>query len=380
MTAKRSGGRPVFPFAAFVRALLEWYRRDHRDLPWRRTADPYAILVSEIMLQQTQVSTVLRYFEPFLHRFPSAEALAQADEDDLLKAWEGLGYYRRARHLKRAAEVVASAGQWPREAGALAKLPGLGRSTAGAVASIAFGAPEPILDGNVRRVWSRVRATDGLPPAQEERRLWGLSGEAVRHGPPGEVNQALMELGATICTRVPRCSSCPVSGWCEALAQGNPEAYPPPKVRPKRPHHDVSVALIWRDGAFLVSRRPGSGLLGGLWELPGGKWEEGEDAESALARELREELGMEVSIRRAHPPVRHAYTHFSVTLHAFSVEPAKGQEPRSPLPLRWVRPEAIGDLAFPAGTHKIFAAVFGAEAEAAESPADYGSKTPPGRP
>ena len=194
--------------------LLRWYRKNRRDLPWRRTADPYAVWVSEIMLQQTRVETVLPYYARFLERFPDASRLADATEDDVLASWSGLGYYRRARALHQGARVVMERhdGKLPRDPADLRRLPGVGRYTAGAIASVAFGLPEPILDGNVRRVLARIFAVDGvrLGPAAEERELWGLAASLVQGSAPGDLNQALMELGALICTpRAPACPACP---------------------------------------------------------------------------------------------------------------------------------------------------------------------------
>ncbi len=355
-----------------VSALVRWYRAGHRDLPWRDTSDPYAIWLSEIMLQQTQVQKVLDYYVAFLVRFPTLESLASAGEADVLKAWEGLGYYRRARHLHAAAKAVAARGGWPTEAEGLEALPGVGRSTAGAIASIAFGSPEPILDGHVKRGWARLFAIGSVPAGASLRPFWALSEEAVRMGQPGDVNQGLMELGATLCTpKKPLCPRCPVRAHCAALEAGEPEAFPRPKPRKARPLVDVSVALLWRDGRFLVTRRPDGGFLGGLWELPGGKWEPGEDAEAALRRELREELGIEVAVVETFAPVRHGYSHFEVRLHAFSCRPSGRRRIASALPHRWILPSERSALAFPRGTLKVFERVFPAALAAAEEPGGW---------
>lgn len=350
-------GEPDVPAA--VARLLAWYRRARRPLPWRRSRDPYRVWVSEIMLQQTQVETVLPYFERFVRRFPDVSALAGAELEEVLKLWEGLGYYARARNLHRAARIVASEG-WPKSAQGLSGLAGIGRSTAGAIASIAFSEPAPVLDGNVKRVWARLAAIDHPLAGRALAALWELSSRAVRCGDPGAVNQALMELGAMVCTpKRPACPRCPVRDLCLARRQGKPEAYPVRVPRRPKKRLNVSVAILWSGRRFLVQRRPEGGLLGGLWELPGGKWEQGESGEAALRRELREELGLSVRILAAHPPIRHAYTHFEVTLHPFECR-AAGRPPR-PLKglLRWIRRGEIPSLPFPAGTHKVFRAVFG---------------------
>jgi A/G-specific adenine glycosylase len=352
---------------AIVSLLSDWYERGHRPLPWRATGDPYAIWISEIMLQQTQVATVIPFFKRFMARFPDCAALASAQEEDVLKLWEGLGYYQRARRLIPAARRLAGLGRWPSEAGELAKLPGIGRSTAGAIASIAFGRPAPILDGNVKRVWARLMAYDAVPTGKALSPLWVLSERAVAAEDPARVNQALMELGATLCIpRAPKCGSCPICAHCKGFQSGEPQRYPLRAPRRSRPLFDVSVALLWRDGRFLVTRRPSEGLLGGLWELPGGKWESGEEAEGALRRELREELGVEVEISESHTVIRHGYTHFEVRLHPFSCSAIDGREPRSELPMQWISPSEIKGLAFPKGSLKIFDSVFQEQSKAAE--------------
>ncbi len=375
MSGKRANGASG-PFTLeaglpdLVGRLAAWYRKTHRKLPWRETSDPYAIWLSEIMLQQTQVATVTPYYHRFLLRFPTVQALAGAGQEQVLKLWEGLGYYRRARQLIPAAREIVRLGGWPRTAKELQKLPGIGRSTAGAIASFAFGAREPILDGNVKRVWCRLSALVPSPGSAGERLLWRLSEAAVAKADPATVNQALMELGATVCTpRQPSCAECPLKVRCRAYELGQTERYPV-ATKPKTPRRvvDVSVAILMRGDRFLVTRRPDDALLGGLWELPGGKWEEGEDGEAALHRELREELGVTARVTASFPVVRHAYTHFSVRLHPFLCRIVGRREPSSHLPSRWIRRGDIGALAFPKGTLKVFAAVWPEKAQAAEEP------------
>lgn len=360
-----------------AKRLAAWYRKNHRKLPWRETADPYALWISEIMLQQTQVATVIPYYHRFLMRFPTVHALAGASQEEVLKLWEGLGYYRRARQLIPAAREVVRLGGWPRTAKELGELPGIGRSTAGAIASFAFGAREPILDGNVKRAWCRLGALVPPPGAAGERMLWRFSAEAVAKADPAVVNQALMELGATVCTpRQPSCPSCPLTAHCRAFQLGEPERYSVP-AKPKAPRRvvDVSVAILMDGEKFLVTRRPDEALLGGLWELPGGKWEEGEDGEAALHRELGEELGVTAKVTASFPVVRHAYTHFSVRLHPFLCKIVGRRRPSSHLPSRWIRHGDIGSLAFPKGTLKVFATVWPEMAQAAEAPGRW--KAPP---
>lgn len=342
--------------------LLAWYDAGHRDLPWRRTRDPYRVWVSEVMLQQTRVETVVPFYERFLARFPTVASLAAADEEEVLRAWEGLGYYARARHLRAAARAVVARGGFPRDVEGLARLPGVGRSTAGAIASIAFGRPSAVLDGNVRRVLCRLAAVaeDPRRPAVA-RRLWALAEELLDRGDPGRYNQALMELGATVCLpRDPACGRCPVARHCRARALGIAADLPVPPPRRVLPHHEVAVGVVWRDGQVLIARRPPQGLLGGLWEFPGGKRAAGESLEACVAREVREELGVEVAVGERLAVVRHAYTHFRVTVHAFECRYLRG-EPRAVgcADWRWVRPEALGAYPMPRANRRILAALAG---------------------
>jgi A/G-specific adenine glycosylase len=337
----------------FTLELLAWYARHARDLPWRGSGDPYAVWVSEIMLQQTRVETVIPYFERWMRRFPDLASLAQASQQEVLAAWEGLGYYSRARNLHRAAQIVVQemGGELPRNPQALGRLPGVGRYTAGAIASLAFGVDAPALDGNIRRVLARV--FNLAEPARSpvgERRLWELAGEHLPAGQAGDYNQALMDLGATICTpRAPDCASCPVSQFCQARALGVQEQRPVMPQKPVVPHYIVTAAVIRRDEEVLIAQRPLEGLLGGLWEFPGGKLQPGEELAACLQREICEELGVGITVREPLGVYRHAYTHFRVTLHAFHCGLANGAQPQ-PLEandLRWVRPDELP--AFPMG-------------------------------
>jgi len=301
--------------------LLAWYRINKRAMPWRETRDPYAIWISEAMLQQTRVETVIPYWERFLTLFPDVHALATADQDDVLGAWAGLGYYSRARNLQAAARLIDEnhGGKLPDDAEALQSLPGIGRYTAGAVASIAFDRPEPVVDGNVKRVLTRllgIREDIGQPAVAE--RLWKEAGALVQGPDPGDLNQALMELGATTCTpRVPLCESCPMSQLCSAWAEGDAESLPI-KAR-KKPARKVEAvaALVVRRGKALAVRRPSRGLLGGLWDLPGGDLTPGETPRAGLTRALRERAGLEISRASAIGAIEHVFTHRRLTLHVF---------------------------------------------------------------
>jgi A/G-specific adenine glycosylase len=343
--------------SALSKRLLPWFRTKKRDLPWRRSRDPYAIWVSEAMLQQTRVETVVEYYRRFLRRFPTVEALASAPESAVLKAWEGLGYYSRARNLHRAAKIVAEShgGRVPRDPEAFGALPGVGPYIRGAVMSIAYDLPEPILDGNVKRVLARYFAmTEPLPSA--EPRLWELAEESLDRRRPGEFNQALMELGALVCTpRNPTCRECPLGAGCRARARGLQGSLPRRAPKRKVPRHEAAVGVVRRGERILITLRPPTGLLGGLWELPGGKREPGESLAGCAAREIAEETGLRVRAGRRLATVQHAYTHFNVTLHAFECTPVGGRaRPIGCEEVRWVRPGELDDYAFPRANRKLF--------------------------
>ncbi len=273
------------------------------------------------MLQQTRVETVIPYFERWMVRFPSIVELAAASEQEVLSAWEGLGYYSRARNLYKAALIVMKeyGGNLPRELEALRSLPGIGRYTAGAIASMAFGQDVATLDANLRRVFARVFnvAEPADSPVGEEI-LWTLAGQHLPMGRAGDFNQALMDLGATIClSKKPRCLLCPLGELCQARRLGIQEKRP--VLRPKAvvPHYTVAAAVIGRDGKFLLAKRSSKGLLGGMWEFPGGKIDTGETLEECLMREIREELAVEIRVGEPFGVYEHAYTHFRIRLHAF---------------------------------------------------------------
>ena len=352
-----SGG--IVTIALWTQPLLDWYRANRRDLPWRETIDPYRVWVSEIMLQQTRVDTVIPYYHRFLERFPSIADLADADLGAVLKHWEGLGYYARARNLHRAAKVVMLDlnGQIPDRFCELRKLPGLGEYTAAAVASIAFCEPVPVIDGNVLRVVSRLVAiTDEIRSGPARKKLRNCLENAMDSQAPGEFNQAMMELGAVICSpRAPQCPECPLRTFCEARNSGRTTEFPVKKPRRIIPHHQVVVGLI-RDeaGRYLITRRPENVMLGGLWEFPGGKAEAGEALKDALRRELREELGVEVGQLAAREPVEHAYSHFSITLTPFDCVILSGvPRPHSATDMRWVAVDEFAKFAFPKATLKV---------------------------
>ena len=341
---------------------MRWFRAHRRDLPWRSTRDPYAIWISEAMLQQTRVETVIPYWERFLARFPTLDALADAPPDDVLGAWAGLGYYGRARNLQRAArEVVARfGGALPGDAEALRTLPGIGRYTAGAVASIAFDRPEPVVDGNVARVLARIRGIRediGSPAAAA--RLWDEAAALARGAAPGDLNQALMELGALVCTpRAPRCDACPAARFCDARAAGDAEALPVKAAKRAPVAVEAVAALLVRDGRALAVRRPAAGLFGGLWDLPGGDLARGEPPAAGLARALAERVGLRALRAEPAGALDHALTHRRLRLHLFRAEAPAGRVRRRFFDAhRWLAPEALAALPIGALTARALASL-----------------------
>jgi A/G-specific adenine glycosylase len=303
-------------------------------------------------------------------RFPTVEALAAADQQEVLKLWEGLGYYARARNLHRAAQQVAEAynGRLPRTRQEILALPGIGEYTAGAILSMAFGQPEPILDGNVKRVISRLwDIAQPIGETETLKLLWQRAREIVESSPDGEagvVNEGLMELGATICVpQNPRCLICPLNDLCLSAANGTQNERPVTLPKKQTPHYDVTAGVIWRGDPFhsdlLIAQRPQDGMLGGLWEFPGGKMEaQDTDLHTCLRREIAEELGMIIEVGEALTTVKHAYTHFRITLHAFHARWVEG-EPQAIgcADWRWVALEALDEFPFPVTDRRIIAAL-----------------------
>lgn len=347
----------------FIIPLLRWFEEQGADLPWRRSRNPYHIWLSEVMLQQTQVATVIPYYERFIAQYPTVQALANAPQDELMKQWEGLGYYSRARNLQAAAQevVVEYGGVLPQTAAELEHLKGVGRYTAGAIASIAFGEPSPVLDGNVIRVFARLfdNAKD-VSKQSVKNQFWQAAEalmQAVPIGQAGNYNQALMELGRTVCKpRNPSCGQCPVSAYCQAYANGTQSQRPVKTAKAPIPHYDVTCGLIWNEthDQLLIAKRPADKLLGGLWEFPGGKVEAGETMEECLARELHEELGITVAVDEFFVRVQHAYTHFRITLYAFECRILVG-EPicHACAEWRWVDQADLQQYAFSRADRKI---------------------------
>lgn len=326
------------------RKLLAWYSRNQRDLPWRKTSDPYRIWISEIMLQQTQVDTVIPYYHRFLKTFSTVSSLARAPLQDVLKVWENLGYYSRARNLHAAAKVIVEKfdGKIPDNLGEIKTLPGIGQYTAGAILSIAYGQTLPAVDGNVRRILCRLFAIrKPVDDTKEQKQLQKLAASLVPFKHPGDFNQALMDLGATICKpKNPDCSLCPIGKLCEARLQDLQNILPIIMKASKIPHRQAAAAVIRNSkGMLLVVQRPVSGLLASLWKLPGGFIQEGENVEKSLKCIVKEVLGISIRPGKYLAFVNHTYTHFRLTLQAYECRLLKG----TPKPLdcqncRWASP------------------------------------------
>ncbi len=364
MTQSRSKSTPPKQATSpdWPQRLVDWYQANKRDLPWRHTRDPYAILVSEIMLQQTRVDTVIPYYHRFLEQFPSLNDLAKASEQTVLKCWQGLGYYRRARNLHALAKQVQKNHQssLPDTHDALRQLPGLGAYTSAAVASLAFGLAHPVIDGNVIRVFSRFwRLEHDAASSAMKRTLGKALAEAIQNQMPGDFNQAMMELGALICTpTAPMCSTCPLNGECEAYKHGDMLRFPIKKEKVPIPHLTIAVGIVFRKNKILVARRSSEQMLGGLWEFPGGKVEPGESLPETVQREVLEETGVEVSVNDALVTVKHTYSHFKITLTAFLCRALRGHaQARQSAEVRWVKPEILDALPFPKANVKVLQAL-----------------------
>ncbi len=340
--------------------LLEWYRTHRRDLPWRNTADPYAIWLSEVMLQQTRVETVRPYFQRFMERFPTIRDLAAADLETVLKMWEGLGYYARARNLHKAANQVVSelGGRMPDTMEAFRSLPGVGEYIAAAVLSIAFGQPCAVVDGNVKRVLARLfRMEQAVNQSTAHPAFRELSQRILDPKAPADANQALMELGAMVCApRNPDCPACPLAENCRAFRDDVAADYPRRTKKKAVPLRIQAAAVLNRDGRVLVVRRPAEGLLGGLWEFPTVSLAKGQSPASALAQMLQERFGLAGCVAAEWlGTVRHVYTHFRLEKQVFRcVNMGDDPLPADGETVRWVEPGAGEKPPFHGAALKVF--------------------------
>ena len=362
--------------------LLRWWQEHGRhDIPWKQAPggerpapeqqlDPYPIWVAEVMLQQTQLQVVLPFWQRWMEALPTLAALADAEEHDVLLLWQGLGYYSRARRLLAGAHALhaqitaaqsgaVDPGAWPQDLDSWLALPGIGRSTAGSILSSAFNLPFAILDGNVKRVLARLMACE-RPPAREQAKFWRWSEQLLDPERPRDFNQALMDLGATVCTpRNPRCELCPWRSQCAAYAAGDPAAYPVTESPRELPFQVIGVGVVLNDaGQVLIDQRLNEGLLGGLWEFPGGKQEPGEPIATTIARELQEELAIEAEVGEELITLEHAYSHKRLRFVVHLCRWLNGEpQPLASQQVRWVDPAQLGEFPFPAANARIIAAL-----------------------
>ena len=338
--------------------LVEWFDRAHRPMPWRDDPTPYHVWISEVMLQQTQVSTVIPYYDRFIARFPNVRELAAADIQDVLRCWEGLGYYSRARNLHRAANHIVKErqGSFPTSRDEWIRLPGIGPYTAAAVASIAHGEPVPAVDGNVLRVCARLWGIEeDIRDRKVADRVASLLTPLVRMVNPSSFNQAMMETGALICRpRQPQCGECTLRSGCVAYRMNRTADLPVTTRAPRVPHYRVAVGVIWKRGRLLIARRHERQMLGGLWEFPGGKPLRGESLRRAARREIREETGLDVIVGCAYATIRHAYSHFSITMTAFCCDWVAGRaRPKAASELKWIAPAQLKAYPLPRANRRI---------------------------
>ena len=321
-------------------------------MPWRSNRTPYRVWISELMLQQTRVDQVIPYFNRFMKRFPSLKSLASASQEEVLKQWEGLGYYSRARNLHKAAQIIAIdyKGRFPRDPSAIFKLPGIGSYTAAAIGSLAFNLDMAVLDGNVIRVLTRLFANPkdtGSTTTKLE--LQQLADELLIKGDAGNFNEAMMELGATVCLpKNPQCTACPLAGICLGHVSGRPTDYPVKAPKKKVPHIVVGAAVVTnRKGEVLIAQRRNEDMLGGLWEFPGGKQESGETIQQCISRELKEELGINVETAEFITTIKHAYSHFTMDMHTYFSKIKSGRpRPIECQDYRWVKISALREFPY----------------------------------
>lgn len=345
--------------SSFRRDLIDWYLANKRDLPWRNTTEPYPIWVSEVMLQQTQVATVVPYYHRFLQQFKDLKSLAGASSQKVLKAWEGLGYYARARNLHRAAGIVLEehGGLIPNRWDKFRRLPGVGDYIAAAVLSLAFDKPYSVVDGNVKRVLARLLAiTDPVNNASSAKKFQQLAELLLDQKRPGTFNQAMMELGAVVCKpHEPLCDRCPVQKYCSAYQAGTVSNYPLKLKKPATPQYRIAVGVVFKRDRVLITRRKPSGLLGGLWEFPGGKIQRGESPEAACIREIKEEVNLVIKVDSHLSQVRHAYTHFKIVMDVFCCSYVSGRVTlNGPVDHRWITIAKLDSFPFPKANHKFF--------------------------
>ncbi len=347
-------------YSSLQRSLLSWFSKNQRDLPWRKSYIPYEIWISEIMLQQTQMDRVRLFFDRWMEIFPDIQTLAAAPEQQVLKCWEGLGYYSRARNIQKSAALLQDQfhGRIPRHRKDLLRLPGIGPYTAGAIASIAFNRDVPVVDANIERIFARLMNIDLIPGSPKAKKLyWQKAEELLPHGEARNFNQALMELGALICRpRQPQCTDCPLAEYCLALKYDLIPERPVPKKSTKVISIEMATGLLIHKGQIYIQQRLADDVWGSLWEFPGGRMEKGETAEETVVREFMEETELAVQIQSKITTTVHHYTRYRVTLHCFLVN--LNQNDCVPVlhaaqQFHWVSFEQLDTFAFPAGHRKL---------------------------
>lgn len=338
--------------------LMRWYQKNKRPLPWRETRDPYKIWISEIMLQQTTVNAVIPYYQKWIKQFPDFQSVASASTQKILRAWQGLGYYQRARNLHATAKIIMAQhqGKLPNDIQIIRELPGFGSYTTGSVLSIAYGLRLAIVDANIRRILMRLFQIFDMPKPSYDKKFLPLLTKIIPQNDPGTFNQALMELGALVCrNKNPLCNTCPISRWCAAYDKGTQEIIPS-QITKKITTVRAVVAIIERNGKFLIRKRASKGLLADLWEFPGGKIEPGETPLTALRREIREELKCEVKNPAHLMDLQHFYTSFRVQLSAYRC--VLDGDPKCSQSRVWVRKKLLKNYPMPSGSAKLIAQLF----------------------
>ena len=342
-----------------TKRLLSWYDSHDRRMPWRGETDPYKIWISEIMLQQTQVTTVRDYYLRWIKRFPTIQSVSSSSMDKVLKYWEGLGYYSRARNFHASCQILDNQGSTvPKGMEEFQKLKGVGPYIAAAVQSIAFNMPVGVVDGNVNRVVSRFYAYKDTP-SKNKKKINEFMSLVINKKRPGDINQAMMDLGRYVCKpSSPLCDECPLSKGCKALELGIQSDLPIKVKREQKPHYDVAVGIIWNKSKLLITKRKAEGLLGGLWEFPGGKIEKNETVKSAIKREIKEELSIKIKPETLIHQVDHHYSHFSVTINAIQCQ-YNGDKIKlnGPTNFKWIHTSQLDSYAFPKASIKLFTAI-----------------------
>ena len=342
---------------SIAQPLTDWFLANPRSYPWRQNTTPYHIWISEVMLQQTQVKTVIPYYNKWFKIFPNVQSLSNSDLETVLKLWEGLGYYSRAKNIYLSSKIVVEQfnNKIPNTYKKITSLPGIGIYIAGAILSIAYNNPIPAIDGNVKRVFSRIFEFNFLNTA-DIKRLHQILSNILLLTQPKYFNQAIMDLGRYICTpKKPTCHICPINSSCISYQNNTVNKFPTKPKKLKRPHYNVAVGIVYKQNKLLITKRPTNILLGGLWEFPGGKIKKGETIKECIKRELYEEVGIQVEPMRYITTIKHQYSHFTVTIGAYLCEHLHGKpKPIECVDFKWINYNQIKEFPFPKANHKLF--------------------------